>query len=532
MNRLLALLPVIAACSGALDGIAPPGGMRSGQSASSEIRGINIDPQNPTANPTPETLASLGATRVRFTLRAGADLNAALAAWDPIIDGYRAAAIDVLVILDGETVPLPARPVELAASGRWDAYVATFAARAQTIAAHLGSRVTAIEVWNEEDLDDSLPGRHIDAAPYAQLLNAVHAAVHNVSGVPVLVGGLASGSTAYVDAMGNFAADGIATHPYLHWPGDDVPAGWFRLADHVTQYAHYGRPLWFTEWGTNDPALEARLITAFFAHPEITGQVSSAYFFGWSDTQDAGFGITTDGTTHKADAWAAFQGAAPPPVIGSVVDGSATPDGGSPPPPPPPPPPSDGQLHGTLTDASNGGVIHPLDPGHASGITVYCAGQSVVVAADGTYRFDHIAPGVYGITAVNNVGSTGWYAPFAGSVTMVSGDNLLDIALQPAGAPPPMGDGSVRGTLYDASNGGVIHPLDPAHMAGITVYCAGQEVTVAGDGTYAFARIAPGTYGISAVNNQGQTSWYQTWNGTVTVNPGATTSEDIHLSPN
>src|SRR5439155_19147122 len=113
--------------------------------------------------------------------------------------------------------------------------------------------------WNEEDLDDALPGRHIDAAPYAALLGRAFDAIHAVSGAVVLVGGLGGEPTHYLDEMGDFRADGIATHPYLHWPGAGVPGGWYPLADHVAAMARYGRPLWFTEWGTGDQDLEPRL---------------------------------------------------------------------------------------------------------------------------------------------------------------------------------------------------------------------------------------------------------------------------------
>ena len=64
--------------------------------------------------------------------------------------------------------------------------------------------------------------------------------------------------------LAHFRADGIATHPYLHWPGAGVPGGWYPLADHVAAMARYGRPLWFTEWGTGDQDLEPRLDSARF----------------------------------------------------------------------------------------------------------------------------------------------------------------------------------------------------------------------------------------------------------------------------
>ena len=256
---LLSTVVALAGCGGSDAPTTPDGTPIRG-----ELLGMNIDPQSPTANPPPSELRRLGVTRVRFTFRAGDDLGAAFAAYDPLIDGYRGAGIAVLLILDGETLSPPDRPVNLAGDA-WDGYVYAFASRAQMIAAHYGDRVEAYEIWNEEDLDDSLPGRHIEPGPYASLLNVTYDAIHAVAGTQVLVGGLASGQTSYLDTMGDFRADVIATHPYLHWPGDDVPGGWYSMADHLAAYGAYWKPIWFTEWGTSDQSLEAKLIQEFFS---------------------------------------------------------------------------------------------------------------------------------------------------------------------------------------------------------------------------------------------------------------------------
>jgi len=225
---LLSTILALAGCGGS----DAPATTPDGTPIRGELLGMNIDPQSSTANPPPSELRRLGVTRVRFTFRAGEKLGDAFAAYDPVIDGYRGADIAVLLILDGETLSPPDRPVNLSGDA-WDGYVYAFAGRAQQIAAHYGDRVEAYEIWNEEDLDDSLPGRHIEPGPYASLLNVTYDAIHAVAGTQVLVGGLASGQTSYLDAMGDFRADVIATHPYVHWPGDDVPDGWYSMADHL-----------------------------------------------------------------------------------------------------------------------------------------------------------------------------------------------------------------------------------------------------------------------------------------------------------
>jgi hypothetical protein len=148
--------------------------------------------------------------------------------------------------------------------------------------------------------------------------------------VKVIVGGLDSGVDNYLDHLGAFRADAIATHPYGQWPGPQMPSEggpWFNIIRfHIAQYQRHlgGRELWFTEWGTGEDITKARNITAFFQEPHIRASVAEAYFFGWSDLQELArgtFGITTDGQTRKDDAWNAFRDSQPDP-------------GPSPPPPP------------------------------------------------------------------------------------------------------------------------------------------------------------------------------------------------------
>jgi hypothetical protein len=501
LSGSLAMMPPT--CGGGGD---PPITGPDGNPVRAELLGMNIDPQNPTADPAASTLTDLGVSRLRFTFRADADLQSAFTSYDPVIAAYRSAGLGVLLIIDGETLAPPDLPVNIAGTDAWINYIGAFADRAQKIAAHYDGQIDAFEIWNEEDLDDSLPGRHIDPGPYAQILDETYDRIHQVTGTQVLVGGLASGDTGYLDGMGSFRADGIATHPYLHWPGDGVPSGWFSLADHIRAYSAYWKPLWFTEWGTNDQSLQADLIKAFFSHPEITSNVAAAYFFGWSDTQDPGYGITTDGTNYKEPLRQAFGDAG----MRSTPPG---PDG------------SHGVVRGTVHDASTGAVV-------GTGVTLYCAGQETPVRADGTFEIDRIPPSVYGISAVNNFGNIGAYDVWASTVNVNARQvTNVDVQLSSAQA-TSTATGSVRGTVYDASTGTAIHPRDPGHAAGITIYCAGLQAQLADDGTYEIDGIPAGDYGIAAVNNYNQANLYGTWKWSVTITAGQTEPLDVYMIPN
>lgn len=508
---LILAAAALAGCGGSGD---DPPSTPDGTPIRAELLGMNIDPQSPTANPPVSELTRLGVSRVRFTFRAGDDLGAAFASYDAAIAGYAGANIAVLLILDGETLSPPDLPVNLSGSD-WDGYVYAFASRAQMIAAHYQDQVEAYEIWNEEDLDDSLPGRHIEPGPYSSLLNVTYDAIHAVAGTQVLVGGLASGQTSYLDGMGDFEADAIATHPYLHWPDSNVPPGWFSMSDHLAAYGAYWKPIWFTEWGTSDQSLEANLIQSFFESTNVTDQVGRAFFFAWSDTQDAdiGYGITTDGVHYK-DALENAYIAASKGAFGPCI-------------------PTDGYgvIHGVVRDASSGAAIRPLDPG-GTGITVYSAGQSAPLRSDGSFCIEQITPNAYGIAAVNNWGATGVYTTWASTVSVAAGKvTEVEIDLNGDAAATGGGTGSVAGTIYDGATGMPINPHDPQSPAGVTVYCGGAQTQINDDGTYEIDGLPENTYGISAVNNYNEPDLYESATWSVGITAGQTTTQDLYLVP-
>ena len=513
MARLWLLVAAAAAAAGC--GGDAPITAPDGTPIRAELLGMNIDPQSPTANPPVSELTRLGVSRVRFTFRAGDDLGAAFASYDPAIAGYAGANIAVLLILDSETLSPPDRPVNLSGSA-WDGYVYAFAGRAQMIAAHYQDQVEGYEIWNEEDLDDSLPGRHIEPGPYSSLLNVTYDAIHAVAGTQVLVGGLASGQTSYLDGMGDFRADVIATHPYLHWPDSNVPSGWYSMSDHLAAYGAYWKPIWFTEWGTSDQSLQVQLLESFFETTSVTDQLGRAFFFAWSDTQDAdiGYGITTDGVHYKDSLKNAYAAAAQN-AFGPCTASDAY-----------------GVIRGVVRDASTGAKVLPLAPG-GTGITVYSAGQAVPLKGDGSFCIEQIDPGAYGIAAVNNWGTTGMYATWASTVSVAAGSVVpFDINLNANAPATNAGPGNVVGTVYDGLTGLPINPHDPQSPAGITVYCGGTETQINDDGTYEIDGLPENTYGISAVNNYNEPDLYQTTSWSVAIFAGQTTTQDLYLNPN
>lgn len=91
--------------------------------------------------------------------------------------------------------------------------------------------------------------------------------------------------------------------------------------------------------------------------------------------------------------------------------------------PPPPPPPTKANLYGVIRDSTTGTSV-----GNA---TVTLLGITVTSDVNGNYSFQAIEPGTYSLTAV----ATG-YLETTISVTILEGQNTLDIDLEPVGVGP------------------------------------------------------------------------------------------------
>jgi protocatechuate 3,4-dioxygenase beta subunit len=139
-----------------------------------------------------------------------------------------------------------------------------------------------------------------------------------------------------------------------------------------------------------------------------------------------------------------------------------------------------------------------------------------VTAADGSYKFDGLAPGVYGVAEVQ---PSGYYdgrdtAGTAGGTAQNPGDRITGATLNPGvyGTQYNFGElrpASIRGRIHADTNGNC--ELDPgeAPLAGVTMLlldAAGntlQTTQTAADGTYSFVNLQPGTYGVRELQPAG-----------------------------
>jgi hypothetical protein len=296
--------------------------------------GVNIDPGNPTANPSPDQLHELGVRWVRFVYRAGTGV----AATRTQIERYRSAGIKVLISVNYEAVAVP-KPAHDAPADQWTAYVAAFVQAAGEVATGIGSGVDAYEVWNEPD---QLPEEGQDPAcscdltpshcdddcgcdyqcydpyvptsyfgPMADQAGAVLAA----TGVPLVLGGFSSGQPSYVAATiaaGGGLTDyaGIGVHPY---GADWIPGN--SLVNVFSSYAFGRRQVWLTEIGLPvDGADGAEYLRHVYQTTLDGGFAGDAvpviFWFAWSDGNRPGFGLVDVDGKPKAT-YTAYQELAP-----------------------------------------------------------------------------------------------------------------------------------------------------------------------------------------------------------------------------
>ncbi len=165
--------------------------------------------------------------------------------------------------------------------------------------------------------------------------------------------------------------------------------------------------------------------------------------------------------------------------------------------------PTRGSIAGSVTDASThngiGGatVSDGVDP-------------AVTTAADGSYTIANVAVGTYTVSA----SASGHTTLAAGSVAVSAGAaTTQNFAL--ALAPP----GNIAGTVTDS----VTH--NP--IAGATVVCScGSSVSTAGDGTYGFALVAPGSYNLTVT-----AAGYASKSAQVTVVSASPATQNFALVP-
>ena len=186
---------------------------------------------------------------------------------DRFMQGASARGMKVIAALWSTPCWASSAPASLkqgCAEGWWSRGVASYPPRnpddygdiARWLTSRYGSRLAALEVWNEPNLENRFFLRSSDpAGAYATLLRAAYPkAKAGNAGVPVLAGALAGtdrGFLADLYARGiRGSYDGLAVHPYADPSWTGLAA--FRAAQ---QGAGDHSPLWATEFGWSTTAV-------------------------------------------------------------------------------------------------------------------------------------------------------------------------------------------------------------------------------------------------------------------------------------
>jgi len=181
-------------------------------------------------------------------------------------------------------------------------FINDFAQIAQEAAEKYGNRVSAYEIWNEQDAS-SASSIYIPPQDYASLLSAAYTAIKSSSSSDVIIGGLVSGDIGYLNTVMNNAgasSDGIGVHPYL--------ININSLSNRVTQYisSSHSKPIWITEFGwetSNQNDQSQYLINAFNTFNQRGVPIS--FWYCWSDGMNPGFGLV-DSAGNKKQAYYNF----------------------------------------------------------------------------------------------------------------------------------------------------------------------------------------------------------------------------------
>lgn len=278
---------------------------------STSVWGINLDFDNPTANPPATKLKGLQYVRISFK---ASDLyrtiEQAFAYYDPIITNYVAQGMRIILIVSQSTVNTD---IPYQGSGSWSAYQPNYVGALQQIVNHYGPNVYAYEVWNEEDIsaDTSF---YVPPADYGRLFRACRQALPNTR---LIIGGLASGDpVGYLRSCGDISgATGIGVHPYgkviTNIPG--LPNSGLLSTYLNSMKTAFNKPLWITEYGiarvdTYDQTLWpkiAQYMRETYNYLKTRSDVPAAVWFAWSDSQDRA-GIVHDDQTPKGQIYSQF----------------------------------------------------------------------------------------------------------------------------------------------------------------------------------------------------------------------------------
>lgn len=194
---------------------------------------------------------------------------------DRFVNGAAARGIKVIATFTGTPCWASSAPValKLACAGPWwdrgvgnypPSNPSDYADAAAWVVARYGTKLAALEVWNEPNLGSSFetPDR---AGEYAALVRAAYPSVKAANAaVPMLAGSMSYSDRPFLDALyANGIAghqDGISVHPYNEWrdPADLWQPEWRKYAflpglawvrDGQVAAGESANDLWITEFG-------------------------------------------------------------------------------------------------------------------------------------------------------------------------------------------------------------------------------------------------------------------------------------------
>ena len=266
----------------------------------------------------------------------------ALADTDRIVEDAAADGLGVVMLVQSTPCWASSAPASLLSqchAGRtnrataWPpAQPSQFGAFMAFLAGRYGSRLTALEIWNEPDQsnEDYLAGPH-KAERYAAMLRAAYPAIKQVDPqIQVLAGSLVGSNGAFLRAL--YAAgikgyyDGLSVHYY------DLTLASLRSI-RETQLANGDtKPLWLDEFGWSScwpghkieeeqacvtPKIQALNITDTFRALARIPYVAAAVLYKLRDGGEEEFGVLSPGGRHKP-AFAALARALASPGTGAI----------------------------------------------------------------------------------------------------------------------------------------------------------------------------------------------------------------------
>jgi hypothetical protein len=268
--------------------------------------GINLDPPNPAGNPSASALKAAGVRWVRMEWKSAYGHSF----YDPLIAAYRAAGVNVLLLVDYASTTSPPKPACLAPDADWTTYRGAFTSAVSGLAAHYGDGVDAWEIWNEPDICATTgydPG--VPAAHFGLMLRDAVEAIRPWSTRPILSGGIKTGDTRYLasarTAAGGLTVDAVGVHPYERRAPDgwtSTPSDQGNMSAYFDAYlGAFGLPLWVTEVNTNLLDRQAEYLQNVFvlAGGRYAGQVPVVLWFCWSDGMVPPFGLLGASGTQK-----------------------------------------------------------------------------------------------------------------------------------------------------------------------------------------------------------------------------------------